>query len=324
MKTEKLFKDRADFEWLRFNHEETDKAVKNPSNRMLNNLSADIIIGHNRKVTKGTVNYDNAQPFASQRYAIVHNGTLRMPKYIDPSGDRSDSFLMSEDINQRGIIPVLSDIKRDGAYSIVIFDKKEKKLYFVRNIERPLFFAINQKRNVMYWASEGRMLEWILFRNGIDYKVEKGSSIFELRDGVLFETTVPNIKPKHIVFTEVHSFYKWSQEDKQYIFNGEIPKEEKKDDVHLEKEIKKENSVVLLGHKTSILKTPEGKSTTVLCQACDRTLTLYEQYEIKNKFKPGFYNKDTDRYYCECVGAGALKKSVNDNTDVTPKTNIIH
>jgi len=126
----------------------------------LDNIQVDVIMGHVRAATKGNITDKNAHPFSFSNIVACHNGTLRDKKYEHEH--KTDSELMFNDINERGIVPVLSDLDRFSAYALSIYDKRDRNMYFVRNNDRTLAMCFVKARGVMYWASELDMLRYVL------------------------------------------------------------------------------------------------------------------------------------------------------------------
>lgn len=137
---------------------------------LLNNTFVDVVIGHVRASTKGVISDDNAHPFVFPNLVGVHNGTLKDQRYLGDK-EKTDSELMFKDISERGVERVLTELDRDSAFAIVMYNKIDKKVYFARNELRPLCFAFLEDRPVMYWASEPSMLKFVLDRYGQNYKV---------------------------------------------------------------------------------------------------------------------------------------------------------
>lgn len=150
--------------------------------KLLDNIYNTLYMGHVRAATKGIINDQNAHPFDVGRYVIAHNGTLRDKKYDHNS--KADSMLMAEDINKRGILPVLKDLQGGSAYAMSIYDREENKFYLVRNSLRPLHLAYNTTRSVVYYASEHEFLKMILERNNIT-----NSKYFYVKEHTLLSIT---------------------------------------------------------------------------------------------------------------------------------------
>jgi hypothetical protein len=121
------------------------------------------VVGHNRAATKGAKTDDNAHPFVEEHICLVHNGTLHTHRHL--ANVEVDSHAITKAIAERGYQEVIPDI--NGAYALIWYDAKEKKLFITRNIERPLHLVESQ--DAFYIASEAEMLEWILARNNIKH-----------------------------------------------------------------------------------------------------------------------------------------------------------
>jgi hypothetical protein len=120
-----------------------------------------IMVGHNRKATMGNIISENAHPFIEGNICLVHNGTLNNHKNL--ADTVVDSHAICKHINDHGYKSMFKTI--DGAYALIWYNAEEKKLYFARNAERPLFFV--ETATKLYLASEEKMLDWILDRNNI-------------------------------------------------------------------------------------------------------------------------------------------------------------
>lgn len=125
-----------------------------------------VIVGHCRAPTKGDEDIKNIHPHIAGTIAGVHNGTMFNVdgKYIDK--DTSDSAILYDAISKRGVNEVVKD--SSGAYCLVWADNQNSKMHFLRNSERPLWFAgdVLDNPSTLYWASEADFLRLILGRKG--------------------------------------------------------------------------------------------------------------------------------------------------------------
>lgn len=118
-----------------------------------------IVVGHNRASTRGATTDENAHPFIEDNICLVHNGTLYSHKEL--ADKEVDSHAICHSIAQIGYKKTIEKI--NGAFALVWYDAKEKKLHIGRNTQRPLW--IIQTETADYVASEPGMLEWLYFRN---------------------------------------------------------------------------------------------------------------------------------------------------------------
>lgn len=133
---------------------------------------AELIIGHNRHGTRGdNGSHLNAHPFNFPNVVGAHNGTLDHSCVKNLHNHMlygTDSEALYSEINENGIDEALSKVS--GAWALTFFDKKERTFNILRNTERPLVYAYNKERTVMYWASEPGLLYWIAERNKIEFE----------------------------------------------------------------------------------------------------------------------------------------------------------
>lgn len=141
------------------------------------------LFGHNRAATKGSVTTENAHPFEEGSIILMHNGTLEneftFPEWRH-SDIKVDSQLVARLFDVHGVEDTLSKII--GAFTFIWADTKEGKIKIIRNEERPLYMGYSIKDEKFYFASEGKMLEWVLTRNKVDC-----DKILALSPGELYE-----------------------------------------------------------------------------------------------------------------------------------------
>jgi len=154
------------------------------------NSQARILLGHNRYGTMGGKTRDNAHPFEFENVVGVHNGTISHTskgRMYMGSTYGTDSEGIYSNINENGIQDTIAKMKdAQDAYCLIYYDIEDKTLCMIRNEKRPMFFAYDEDRIRIYWASELGMLHWILARNGVKYK-----TAYHLPENVLFEWEVP-------------------------------------------------------------------------------------------------------------------------------------
>lgn len=128
------------------------------------------IIGHNRYATVGNVSSSNAHPFDFDKLVGVHNGTLTSKWRLQDAKDFTvDSENLYHHIDKKGLKDALAHMT--GAWALVWWDKVNESINFLRNKERPLYWAMTTDQKFMYWASESWMIEAALGRNNIPHSV---------------------------------------------------------------------------------------------------------------------------------------------------------
>lgn len=113
------------------------------------------VIGHGRAATVGSVKAQNAHPFKHGNITMVHNGTLRNYEALKKRHNiefEVDSEAICYLINHLGINETIKEI--EGAYAMVWYNLETKKVYILRNHERPLKYILGTKKNRLIFASE--------------------------------------------------------------------------------------------------------------------------------------------------------------------------
>ena len=131
------------------------------------------VIGHCRQASAkygvdNITNPNNAQPFESENWILIHNGTINTP--------RIKSYKYTSDVDSEVIISYAekTSLKNalasiDGSAAVVLYNKLEKKIYFWTNGERPLVVAYY--KGIIFFASTKKILSLTL-------KYEKFLGIF--------------------------------------------------------------------------------------------------------------------------------------------------
>lgn len=127
-----------------------------------------VLLGHNRYATKGAINVANAHPFLFDGVIGAHNGTLVSQYTLDDYRDFDvDSENIYHHMNNNGVDDTIQ--KLNGAFALTWYDRKDGTVNFIRNSQRPLFYAFTEDRKTLFWASEEWMLSVALGRNGIKH-----------------------------------------------------------------------------------------------------------------------------------------------------------
>ena len=125
--------------------------------KVLNGFQSLAFIGHNRFATKGKVTSFNAHPFEFDHIVGAHNGTLSQSSWKAIEARIGQEF----EVDSQAVIAAIAAIgveelmpMMQGAWALTWYDSKEKTLNFIRNKERPLWYAYSPDFKRMYWASE--------------------------------------------------------------------------------------------------------------------------------------------------------------------------
>lgn len=114
-----------------------------------------ILIGHGRHKTVGDTDWASAHPFEVQDAKLVgvHNGTLTgYHGWKQHKVGMTDSEALFNRIVEEGVDETFE--QAEGAFTCVWYDGEQKRLYFIRNDQRPLWFTYSKDKRVMFWASE--------------------------------------------------------------------------------------------------------------------------------------------------------------------------
>lgn len=126
-----------------------------------------VMVGHNRKATKGSITDANAHPFVvDNNIVLVHNGTMwgDHKKHADVD---VDSHAIAHLIHEKGnVAEALSSF--NGAYALIWYDVRNASLHMVRNEDRPLWWM--ETNFAWFWSSEPEMLDFICRRENLALK----------------------------------------------------------------------------------------------------------------------------------------------------------
>lgn len=127
------------------------------------NMEMAAMIGHARYPTAGGGEYDDVHPHIADHIIGTHNGTLTVVNGVPVAKKASDSALLFQSIATNGIDATIKNTQ--GSYAIVYINKQTGTLNFLRNHDRPLYFAHLEGEPELYWGSESSMLAYVLGRS---------------------------------------------------------------------------------------------------------------------------------------------------------------
>lgn len=165
-----------------------------------------LLVGHNRATTKGKNIYEHTHPFQEEHITLVHNGTLFNHKEL---GDKEvDSHvicqMLSKDQSPQDLVDNIS-----GAYALLWYDSKVKRLFALRNNDRPLY--VIKTTDYFVLVSELEMGLWILNRNNIKVLSSHLMSpfqLYEFQPGNSYKVTkLKENKPKYNLVPEKKSIH---------------------------------------------------------------------------------------------------------------------
>lgn len=143
-----------------------------------NNTSTKLLLGHNRAATQGKITAENAHPFEFDGLIGAHNGTLddwTIRNFAEYKNHDVDSHVLFEILNNKGVDEMYKNIS--GAMALTWYDKDEKQLHFLRNSQRPLFYAYDKEGTAILWASEMVFLVGACVRAGLELSEEGVQSV---------------------------------------------------------------------------------------------------------------------------------------------------
>jgi len=150
-------------------------------------------IGHNRFGTVGKNIKTNAHPFqildedGACLIVGAHNGTLKNKHVLtDHVQFGTDSEALFNEIALNGVEEAIGKV--EGAWAITYYDHDVEELRILRNKERPLFYAWEEGRKSLIWASELWMIRIVCPRRDIKLEEDK---IFTFNEDTLYKFPVP-------------------------------------------------------------------------------------------------------------------------------------
>lgn len=181
------------------------KAVSGPDFLQLNKTNkvlAEAIdyhfwLGHNRYATVGRVVDSNAHPFVTDRFVLVHNGTVQNEGHLKSKFIKDPKYSIANQVDSRTLTRAIHDHgnlaevlgQTQGSYSLVVYDRTTNSLLFARDNQRPMHMAVFEDSETILFGSDPSFLECIAERNHMPLK-----NVFSLKPFVVHECTFVNGK----------------------------------------------------------------------------------------------------------------------------------
>lgn len=151
---------------------------------MTQNYSGQVLVGHNRWATRGTINDANAHPFyKDDKIVLVQNGTFKGGHKHLANTDVDTEAIAHLLAREDNIETALQQV--DAAYALVWYNTETKSLYLIRNDERPLYIAYTDQGSMLF-ASEPNFIMGACYRNNLKLK----GAPYLLRDYNLVKITL--------------------------------------------------------------------------------------------------------------------------------------
>jgi len=122
------------------------------------------LIGHARWPTSGTWDEEHCHPIHHRHIIGTHDGTLKSVNRVPLKDKDYDSGMLFQALSEHDNVKVLNNTS--GSFAVAYMSKNADRLYFARNKDQPLSFAmVDGDDTSLFWASEAGMLQFILSRN---------------------------------------------------------------------------------------------------------------------------------------------------------------
>jgi len=160
--------------------------------------SMSVLIGHCRHKTIGTIDRASAHPYDISEKGIigVHNGTLKnYCSFPQHRTGNTDSLTLYESIAERG--PVETFEQADGAWACVWWDQNTRRLHFIRNKERSLWYTYSEDKKRLYWASEPWMFAVVSRRENLWDGGKDKQVYLQFKEDILYTLEINLSAPKN-------------------------------------------------------------------------------------------------------------------------------
>lgn len=129
-------------------------------------MSGQMLVGHNRAATRGTINDANAHPFCiDDKILLVQNGTYKGSHHHLANTNVDSEAIATLLAREDNVETALQQV--DAAFALVWYNVPNQTLNIIRNDERPLYIA-NTKEGSILFASEPNFVMCAAYRNGVE------------------------------------------------------------------------------------------------------------------------------------------------------------
>jgi hypothetical protein len=184
-------------------------------NKQIHDNDNVLLAFHNRAATRGIVSEENAHPFKYEHVTLMHNGTLRSEYNINNKYFPVDSQAIAYYLDQENASVQELVGKVNGAYALVWTDLRDGSVNFLRNNDRPLYFA--ETADFIMWASESRFITFLNAGHGLGITEIKSFPTFTHRKVYLHSGRSIDVKlgePREVIIPVYKSrYYNYNQYD---------------------------------------------------------------------------------------------------------------
>lgn len=184
-----------------------------------------LMISHQRHATSGK-SEKYTQPFESPHFVMAHNGVLN--DYVNKN--KSDTFVVftefiklfnkSKGNREKRIIKATEKLFKDeyGNWSVVLYDKKTKNLYYFKDSTTNIKCSINKSKDILYLTTKDDNEVFLHIFNEVFEEVD-------IDDYTLYRFTFRNkITVKKVVELDQRYTYKSDDDDDDKKFHSPITK----------------------------------------------------------------------------------------------------
>jgi len=232
-----------------------------------------VLLGHNRHATIGGVSHDTAHPFTHGNITGVHNGTIRNTYPLDDNAKfKVDSENIMYHLSRNTLEETTPNLR--GAYALAWYDSDKKTMNFIRNDERPLWYAASKDGKALLVASEPWMIKVACHRNDLEI-----SPVSNLKEGIHLSVNVEKFPNEDSVeANEVDITVKYGNVNQSNVYRGSYGSSSSSSSTTSTNKSKPEDQRIQAA--TEALK---NKSKRRIVPKEERTVELHQLRRVANK-----------------------------------------